>query len=118
MLITLTLRYPLQKLTKYYRAIGLRLIPSMTEALPKLPVLVVDDSPLSRRLLEHPLSGDSYSLVFVENGNEALQLFKERRPAIVITYWMLPDCSGPELCQRIRADSSDSYTDTKPATRC
>ena len=86
------------------------MIPSMTEALPKLPVLAVEDSPFSRRLLEHALSGDSYSLLFAENGKEALHLFKERRPAIVITDWMLPDCSGPELCQRIRADSSDSYT--------
>jgi two-component system chemotaxis response regulator CheY len=49
-------------------------------------------------------------LLFAENGNGALRLFKEQRPAIVITDWMLPDCSGPELCQRIRADSSDSYT--------
>ncbi len=82
----------------------------MTEAMPKLPVLVVDDSPFSRKLLEHALSGDAYSLLLAENGNAALQLFKEHRPAIVITDWMLPDSSGPELCQRIRAESSDSYT--------
>src|SRR5216684_8062186 len=82
----------------------------MTAVSPRLSVLVVDDSPFSRKLLEQALSGDSYSLLFAENGSGALQLFKERRPAIVITDWMLPDCSGPELCQRIRADSSDSYT--------
>jgi two-component system cell cycle response regulator len=82
----------------------------MTAASPRLPVLVVDDSPFSRKLLEHALSGDSYSLLFAENASGALQLFKEHLPAIVITDWMLPDCSGPELCQRIRADSSDSYT--------
>src|SRR5882757_627303 len=82
----------------------------MTKAPPRLPVLVVDDSPFSRKLLEHALSGDSYSLLLAENANEALQLFKEHRPSIVITDWMLPDCSGPELCQRIRAESPDSYT--------
>jgi diguanylate cyclase (GGDEF)-like protein len=82
----------------------------MIEALPNLCVLVVDDSPFSRKLLEHALWGSSYSLLFAENGSGALQLFREHRPAIVITDWMLPDCSGPELCQRIRADSSDSYT--------
>ena len=82
----------------------------MTGVSPRLRVLVVDDSPFSRKLLEHALSGDSYSLLFAENGSGALRLFKEHRPAIVITDWMLPDCSGPELCQRIRADSSDSYT--------
>src|SRR5260370_8730777 len=82
----------------------------MAEAMPKLPVLVVDDSPFSRKLLEHALSGDSYSLLFAEDGNGALQLFKEHRPAIVITDWMLPDSTGPELCQRIRTESPDSYT--------
>jgi two-component system cell cycle response regulator len=82
----------------------------MTEASPRLPVLVVEDSPFSRKLLEHALSGASYSLLFAENANGALQLFKEHRPAVVITDWMLPDSSGPELCQRIRAESSGSYT--------
>ncbi len=82
----------------------------MTEAIPKLSVLVVDDSPFSRKLVEHALWGDPYSLLFAENGIEALQLFKEHRPAIVITDWMLPDSSGPELCKKIRAESSDSYT--------
>jgi two-component system, cell cycle response regulator len=82
----------------------------MTDAAPKLQVLVVDDSPFSRKLLEHALSEDPYSLLFAENGNDALQLFKQHQPAIVITDWMLPDSSGPELCQRIRSESSDSYT--------
>jgi two-component system cell cycle response regulator len=82
----------------------------MTEAVHNLSVLVVDDSPFSRKLVEHALSGDSYSLLLAENGDEALRLFKEHRPAVVITDWMLPDSSGPELCERIRAESSDSYT--------
>src|SRR6266581_1171578 len=82
----------------------------MTEAIPKLSVLVVDDSPFSRKLVEHALWGDPYSLLFAENGIEALQLFKEHRTAIVITDWMLPDSSGPELCERIRAESSGPYT--------
>jgi two-component system cell cycle response regulator len=82
----------------------------MTEALPNLQVLVVDDSPFSRKLVEHAMEGDSYSLLLAKNGDEALQLFKEHRPAVVITDWMLPDSSGPELCERIRAESTDSYT--------
>jgi diguanylate cyclase (GGDEF)-like protein len=82
----------------------------MTEASPGMPVLIVEDSPLSRKLLEHALSGEPYSLLFAENGNEALRIIKEHKPAMVITDWMLPDCSGPELCERIRTSSCDSYT--------
>ncbi len=82
----------------------------MTESASKLRVMVVDDSPFSRKLLERALSGDPYSLLLAEDGKEALQLFREHRPSVVITDWMLPDSSGPELCERIRAESSDSYT--------
>jgi two-component system, cell cycle response regulator len=83
---------------------------SMTDAMPQLKVLVVDDSPVSRKLLEHALFAEPYSLLFAKNGQEALRLFTEHKPALVITDWMLPDLSGPELCERIRTDAHSSYT--------
>jgi PleD family two-component response regulator len=82
----------------------------MSGAAPKFQVLVVDDSPFSRKLVEHALSVDCYSLLFAGSGKEALHLFKEHRPALVITDWVLPDVAGPELCGQIRAEAKDSYT--------
>lgn len=82
----------------------------MIDAVQQLQVLVVDDSPVSRKLLEHALSSSPYTLLFAKNGEEALRLFKEKKPALVITDWMLPDFSGPELCERIRTDAHSSYT--------
>lgn len=78
--------------------------------MPQLQVLVVDDSPFSRKLVEHALSGSPYSLLLAGNGSEALRLFAQHKPALVITDWMLPDSSGPELCAQIRKESSGSYT--------
>src|ERR1700674_3186238 len=75
-----------------------------------LQVLVVDDSPVSRKLVEHALEDNPYSLLFAKSGSEALELFARHVPAIVITDWMMPDLSGLDLCQRLRADVHRGYT--------
>ncbi len=82
----------------------------MTEAVPKLCVLVVDDSPVYRKLVEHALEDEAYSPVFAKNGSEALELYVQHAPSIVITDWMMPDFSGLELCEQIRADLVHPYT--------
>jgi two-component system cell cycle response regulator len=75
-----------------------------------LQVLVVDDSPVSRKLVEHALEDNPYSLLFAKSGSEALELFARHLPAIVITDWMMPDLSGLDLCQHLRADLHRGYT--------
>jgi len=77
---------------------------------PNYEVLVVDDSPVYRKLVEQVLSSEPFSLRFARDGEEAFKAFEEHPPAIVITDWMLPDFSGLELCQRIREDQSRPYT--------
>ena len=80
------------------------------EPRPILEVLVVDDSPVSRKIFEPLLPADLYSVSYACNGSEALRAFKEKAPSIVITDWLMPDISGLELCRRIREDKSASYT--------
>jgi diguanylate cyclase (GGDEF)-like protein len=76
----------------------------------KYEVLVVDDSPVYRKLVEHVLSSEAYSLLSARDGAEARRLYEEHSPCIVITDWILPDFSGLELCQRIRSDQTRPYT--------
>jgi two-component system, cell cycle response regulator len=73
-------------------------------------VLVVDDSPVYRKLVEQVLSAEPYSLIFAANGAQAMEMYQKHSPCIVITDWMMPDFSGLELCQRIRADKTRPYT--------
>ncbi len=72
-------------------------------------ILVVDDSPVYRKLVEHTLES-AYSPLFAKSGQEALNLFELHSPSIVLTDWMLPDFSGLELCERIRAGAQRGYT--------
>jgi diguanylate cyclase (GGDEF)-like protein len=75
----------------------------------ELKILVADDSPVYRKLVERSLSGERYTVFFAKNGREAMDLFAEHQPALVITDWSMPDISGIELCQRIRRDYQQVY---------
>lgn len=74
------------------------------------PILVVDDSPVARKLVEQTLPRDQYTAFFAKTGQEALELFSKHHPSLVITDWLMPDFSGVELCERIRAESRGKYT--------
>jgi len=82
----------------------------MTESTPTISVLVVDDSPIYRKLIEHAFEEEVYSPIFAKSGREALELYKKHAPQIVITDWMMPDYSGLELCQKIRNEAGRPYT--------
>lgn len=83
----------------------------MNSPLCRYQVLVVDDSPVYRKLVEHILSAEPcYSLLQAQDGKEALRLYTEHSPSIIITDWMMPDLSGEELCRQIRANPSTPYT--------
>src|ERR1700738_502764 len=82
----------------------------MVKAAANYQILVVDDSAVSRKLVEHTLEAGDYSLLFAKSGQEALELFRRHAPSIVVTDWILPDFSGLELCERIRAEAQRGYT--------
>ena len=71
-----------------------------------LDVLVVDDSAVHLKVLEHTLSRTFERVHLARNGREALEVFERERPALVITDCVMPDVGGFELCQRIRAAQS------------
>ena len=73
-------------------------------------VLVVDDSIVSRKLLEQTLAKAPYALAFAKDGSDALRLFNERPPDLVIADWELPDIPGPELCRIVRTKFAAAYT--------
>ena len=67
-----------------------------------LPLLVVEDDPVSRRILERSLTKNGREVVSASNGREALDLLGKTFFPIVITDWMMPELDGLELCRRIR----------------
>jgi DNA-binding response OmpR family regulator len=82
----------------------------MTEANEDMHVLVVDDSAVYRKLIADTLFYQPYTVHLAQTGQEALELFAQIAPPIVITDWMLPDLSGLDICQRVRSDGGKGYT--------
>ena len=73
-------------------------------------ILVADDSPIYRKLVEYALSDQPYTVLFAKNGRQAVDLFAQHQPNLVVTDWVMPDLTGIELCQHIRGQGQTVYT--------
>lgn len=67
-----------------------------------MKMLVVDDDPLQRRLLQASLSRAGYEVLESSNGVDAWNLLQRETVPMVITDWMMPEMSGTDLIRRIR----------------
>ncbi len=70
-------------------------------------ILVVDDEPMIRSMLERILGGDDRQVTATSTGGEALRAFELARVQgapfqVVVTDWGMPGMSGPELAHCIK----------------
>lgn len=59
-------------------------------------ILLIDDDLQVRELLTIMLKHDKHTVVAVENGEEALKIFKARKPDLVLTDILMPKKDGIE----------------------
>ena len=78
---------------------------NMTTAVDQSRVLVVDGEPRTSEALRHLLAAEGYEVRTEEQGNRALAIVSEWRPALVITDLMMAPMDGIELCRHIRVES-------------
>ena len=67
-------------------------------------VVVVDDEPEIRLLLERTLTGKGYAVETAADGEEALALITSHPPDLVLLDAMLPRIHGFEVCRKLRSD--------------
>jgi CheY-like chemotaxis protein len=68
-------------------------------------ILIVDDEPSCREILEALLTEQGYNLAFAGNGAEALAKAKELTPDLILLDVMMPGMDGFEVCRHLRSDS-------------
>ncbi len=73
-------------------------------------VLVVDDDPLSRRILEQVLVSAGYEVETAVDGRDALAKLRHHRPDVVVTDWQMPVMDGLTLCRILKATEETRFT--------
>ena len=67
-------------------------------------VLIVEDDPEVRSLVEYTLAKEKFKVHTAENGKQALEILDSMVPDVITLDLMLPDIHGLECCKKLRAD--------------
>lgn len=67
-------------------------------------ILVADDEPINRSLIQRRLERSGYNVLTAKNGQEAVQMARSEHPDLIILDVMMPVMDGLEACQLIKAD--------------
>lgn len=72
-------------------------------------ILVVDDSRVQRMLMTASLRRHGFDVVEAESGEAALEICKTQKLSLILSDWVMPGMSGPELCRALKDDPDLSY---------
>jgi putative two-component system response regulator len=72
-------------------------------------VLVVDDDEITLEMISSMLRRRGYQVDVATDGRQALAIVAGGAHRIVLSDWEMPELSGPELCQAIRAGNFGGY---------
>jgi signal transduction histidine kinase len=66
-------------------------------------ILIVEDSPTQRQMLQHTLEQEGYAVVAAVNGRDALAQVDAAAPDLVITDLVMPEMDGYALCRALKS---------------
>jgi DNA-binding response OmpR family regulator len=67
-------------------------------------ILVVDDDKKTVDLIRLYLEKERYQVIVAYDGQEALDVARQRLPSLIILDWMLPKIDGLDVCRILRAE--------------
>jgi len=73
-------------------------------------ILIVDDQPVDRNLLEEVLQAEGYVTATAEDGQMALDSFSRLHPDLVLVDAMMPHMNGYDVCKRLKQDPKTRLT--------
>ncbi|MFN5610650.1 MAG: PleD family two-component system response regulator, partial [Pseudanabaena sp.] len=73
-------------------------------------ILIVDDDSFMRKILVRYLERENYRVVEATNGMEALKIYQEFHPDIILLDVMMPVLDGFECCSRLQKLPNGDHT--------
>ncbi len=68
-------------------------------------ILVIDDDPHIREIVEFALAKAGFRAISAEDGKAGIKAFEEHRPDLVVLDILMPEMDGTEVCKRLREKS-------------
>ena len=68
-------------------------------------VLIADDNEQNRELLDAYLAEEGYTILFANDGQEAMDVVDAQQPDLILLDIMMPRMSGYEVCEQLKADA-------------
>lgn len=72
-------------------------------------VLIVDDSKTERELMARAVQFAGFSVVFAEDGSEALEKAKASQPALILMDVVMPNLNGFNATRQLKADAATKH---------
>lgn len=73
-------------------------------------ILIADDDPLLRALLQHKLTAEDHQVFAAEHGGEVLDMVRDHAPDLIVLDAMMPVMDGFEVLRRLKADAGTRGT--------
>lgn len=66
-------------------------------------ILIADDDPLLRALLQHRLTADGNNVIALEDGSQVLDVVRDQSPDLIVLDAMMPVMDGFEILRRLKS---------------
>lgn len=71
-------------------------------------ILIIDDDPVIRAILERTLQDQGYEVRSAESGEAGIAVADQWQPALIICDWLMPGIDGLTVCRQLKANSSSA----------